>query len=133
MKLYTSVIYDRFDEFLLLLKYGADPNLIMKQPGFSNSLIDGSIRHNADVKWIKALFIAGMSPYQSVTQTKNTARARELLEEVQKQKSTPRRLKERARHVIRKHLRFGKSFEIMPLPLPVKLCNYLKYPELFYL
>ena len=82
----------------------------MKQPGFSNSLIDGSIRHNADVKWIKALFIAGMSPYQSVTQTKNTARARELLQEVQKQKSTPRRLKERARHVIRKHLTLSRKF-----------------------
>lgn len=51
--LYTAIIYDRFEEFIMLLRYGADPNLIMRQPGFSNSLIDGSIRHNADVKWIK--------------------------------------------------------------------------------
>ena len=52
-KLYTAIIYDRFEEFLMLLKYGANPNLIIEQPGFSNSLIDGSIRHNADVHWIK--------------------------------------------------------------------------------
>ena len=54
--LYTAIIYDRFEEFILLLRYGADPNLIMRQPGFSNSLIDGSIRHNADVKWIKVSY-----------------------------------------------------------------------------
>ena len=30
--LYTAIIYDRFDEFILLLRYGAEPNLIMQQP-----------------------------------------------------------------------------------------------------
>ena len=74
-----------------------------------------------------------MSPYQNVNHTKNTKKALELLEEVDIQKQKPRHLKERARHVIRSRLKFGRAYDLMPLPLPIRLKQYLRYPELEFL
>ena len=54
-KLYTAIIYDQFQSFLLLLRYGANPNLLMEQPGFSDSLIEGLLKHDSDIRWLQVI------------------------------------------------------------------------------
>ena len=94
-------MYDQFEIFIELLKYGANPDLLMIQPGFTDSMLEGLLKHGSEVKWLKALFIAGMSPYQNVPDRPfyGSMHKHALLDEIASSKLQVRSLKSQARKV----------------------------------
>ncbi|CBY32418.1 unnamed protein product [Oikopleura dioica] len=129
--IYTAIVYDQFQIFIELLKYGANPDLLMIQPGFTDSMLEGLLKHGSEVKWLKALFIAGMSPYQNVPDRPfyGSMHKHALLDEIASSKLQVRSLKSQARKIVRQNLP-STLLPSIPLKIPESVRRYLQLPEL---
>jgi len=103
----------------------------MIQPGFTDSMLEGLLKHGSEVKWLKALFIAGMSPYQNVPDRPfyGSMHKHALLDEIASSKLQVRSLKSQARKIVRQNLP-STLLPSIPLKIPESVRRYLQLPEL---